>query len=807
LTTTDIFERLTADKDLLLKAYGLTEGDLIKSSSGQVRTTCPFCRHKDQKFYISKENTTFKCFHCNESGNAISFQHKQGKSKEEAFQFLSDLTGVKLSQKALQNYEQRRRQQSVFQAAQALFVEELKTSEDVLQYLKDHRKYSEEEIKFMKLGAYPEDFKERMKEKGFSEDELNAKGLLYDSCKRMNKLTIPLEDRSGFINSFAFRDILEVLQKTPISSAIRERREKYMYSKSEGDHTKSHTLAGLSATRLARAENAVLVEGVLDALFFNAKIREAAQKAGISEREGFKQFEAAALALGGLSISEEQEKALNSLKLKYITIMLDNDRRGKEETESILLKLIQKGFQVFVRTLTNYKDIDELLRKEGLQGVAENTQLLSWPEYLIKTCKEKSFDAYSERKQLDKLRKYLTLDIKAEDRRDLKKGLVKEFDLREEDIQEEIEDELEALTHRKAEEEAQKIIKDLQGASAKSLERSLEEGLRKIRESRGVELPHVMTFSEFKEALRRKPEGLRTGYKSLDKTISIDSGLLTIIAGRPGHGKTTLMLNLAKNIIEEYSDKTVLFFSYEVSTERIYTQLVMNEAGTIIEPENSSDIRTQYKLYEEYLQKEFSFEYEDVDAAAEKIRQFIDQDRLKVFKEAYNAKDLQAVIRSFSRLHDVVVFVDYIQKIKSSERGKSQRYLEVAEASEALRETAVSLNIPIIAGAQVSRPLKGKMTVAPRLAELREAGDIEQDAALVLGILNRTKAEEEEIEVELSGNVKDKRKEELELLLQGLKESDSHEFKVYILKNRYGATDGTSALDFDGEFSKITDKD
>jgi len=794
-TTTDIFERLTADSDLLLAAYGLSGDGVMDAGSGQFRATCPFCGHKDQKFYISKENTTFHCFHCNESGNAISFQYKQGKSKEETFRFLSELTDVPLSQQALEHYEHTRKQQAVYNAAQEVFLEELENAQDVDMYLKKQRGYTDGEISLMKLGAYPADFKEQMLEKGFSEDELKSKGFLDNRLAATNQLTIPLEDRSGFINSFSFRDITGTAK------------EKYLYSRSEHDHAKSHTLAGLSAARLAGAENAIVVEGVLDALFFNAKINEIAQNVGLSEKEGFKQFEAAALGLGGLSISREQEKALKGLNLKYITLMLDNDQRGKEETESVIKQLTQQGFHVFVRTLTRYKDLDELLKEEGLTGLAKYTQLLTWPEYVIRTAKERVTDSYSERKQLDKLRNCLTLDIQAEDRRDLIKGLVNEFDLKEEDIQAEIEVELEALTHRKAEEQAREILNSLKGTSAKTLERSLEDGLKKLREARGVEMPSVMTLSEFKESLRSKPEGLKTGYRSLDATISIDPGLLTVIAGRPGHGKTTLMLNFAKNIIEQYPEKTVLFFSYEVSTERIYTQLIMNEARTEIMPQNSTDYRTQFKLYEEYLTQDFVFNnYEEVDDAVEKIGQFINQDRLKVFKEAYNVKDLAAVIRSFSKLHDVVVFVDYIQKIKSSDRNNAQRYLEVAEVSEILRETAVSLNVPIITGAQVSRPLKGKMTTAPRLSELREAGDIEQDAALVLGILNETKAMQEELEVELSGNIKDKEKEDLGYKLQRLQLNDSHDFNIYILKNRYGATDGTTTLRFNGKYSKISEQ-
>lgn len=78
--------------------------------------------------------------------------------------------------------------------------------------------------------------------------------------------------------------------------------------------------------------------------------------------------------------------------------------------------------------------------------------------------------------------------------------------------------------------------------------------------------------------------------------------------------------------------------------------------------------------------------------------------------------------------------MDYIQKIPTATPA-SQRYLEVKEASSLLLEQAVQLDVPIILGAQLGRGAAGQSR--PRLEDLRESGDLEQDANLVLGIYNQ----------------------------------------------------------------------
>ena len=82
------------------------------------------------------------------------------------------------------------------------------------------------------------------------------------------------------------------------------------------------------------------------------------------------------------------------------------------------------------------------------------------------------------------------------------------------------------------------------------------------------------------------------------------------------------------------------------------------------------------------------------------------------------------------------IFIDYIQKIKY--RGKSStRQIELQKISETILETAKFNSVPIILGAQLGRG-NTKAEVL-RLDNLREAGDIENDAKLVLGIWNGSK--------------------------------------------------------------------
>ena len=130
--------------------------------------------------------------------------------------------------------------------------------------------------------------------------------------------------------------------------------------------------------------------------------------------------------------------------------------------------------------------------------------------------------------------------------------------------------------------------------------------------------------------------------------------------------------------------------------------------------------------------------------------------------------------------------MDYIQNVYPRQSGQaSQRYLVVKEACRLMREAAVSLELPIILGAQLNRASTGRSDKRPLLTDLRESGDIEQEANLVLGLYNAAEAKRQE--EGLSGSVS----------------GGDVDLEVHVLKNRAGISGRYVTLSFDGPSLKI----
>lgn len=90
------------------------------------------------------------------------------------------------------------------------------------------------------------------------------------------------------------------------------------------------------------------------------------------------------------------------------------------------------------------------------------------------------------------------------------------------------------------------------------------------------------TSYDFKKDLHHIHRGFKTGYDALDEYASIPPDSLTIIGGRTGGGKTTFMLNLLVNMIQEYQDHFFIFLSYEETNVRIVGRLINILANTVI---------------------------------------------------------------------------------------------------------------------------------------------------------------------------------------------------------------------------------
>ena len=87
-----------------------------------------------------------------------------------------------------------------------------------------------------------------------------------------------------------------------------------------------------------------------------------------------------------------------------------------------------------------------------------------------------------------------------------------------------------------------------------------------------------------------------------------------------------------------------------------------------------------------------------------------------------------------------LIIIDYLQLLIPESSYRGNRYAEVGEISHGLKALAMDFNIPIIALSQLNRvsASQGKEDKAPTMSEMRESGDIEQDASIILLLWNKT---------------------------------------------------------------------
>ena len=315
-------------------------------------------------------------------------------------------------------------------------------------------------------------------------------------------------------------------------------------------------------------------------------------------------------------------------------------------------------------------------------------------------------------------------------------------------------------------------------------ENDIQGTLEALQKRRGAEIPEPYLLTDYLRDLKETPPSLKTGFEELDDLVRIPQGAVTVIAGRPRHGKTTMMINLLLRMSKLYPDRRFYFYSYELPKNKIATMIIMALAKIVFDGKGTPN----FDLYENYLKAPAGIK--GIDQAVHQYDDLTSSGRLYIIDRPLNESDLkQIIIKTSDRKNTGAVFIDYLQKIPLS-NVSAQRYVEVKQASEALRQAAVSCNIPIITGAQLGRtaipPNASKELRRPRLENLRESGDIEQDASLVLAVFN------EDAERQDSGS-------------PSTKADKTGRIELHVLKNRLGKTSGSCSFLFKGETFSIED--
>ena len=210
--------------------------------------------------------------------------------------------------------------------------------------------------------------------------------------------------------------------------------------------------------------------------------------------------------------------------------------------------------------------------------------------------------------------------------------------------------------------------------------------------------------------------GISTGFIDLDKkTSGLQDSDLIIIASRPGMGKTSYAMQIARNaaMIEKIP---VAFFSLEMSKEQIAQRLMCSEARIDLQRLRSGNLRDD--------------EWPKLGRAIENLSQC----NIYIDDAAFlTVMDLRSRARMLVSTHGIkLLIVDYLQLMQSGINFKENRVLEITEISRNLKGIAKELKIPVIAISQLSREVEKREKKRPVLADLRESGAIEQDADMVL---------------------------------------------------------------------------
>ena len=213
--------------------------------------------------------------------------------------------------------------------------------------------------------------------------------------------------------------------------------------------------------------------------------------------------------------------------------------------------------------------------------------------------------------------------------------------------------------------------------------------------------------------------GLSTGLHDLDKKINgLNKSDLLLIAARPGMGKTSLALNIALDVAKK-SEKTVAFFSLEMSREQLAMRLLSNESFV-----------DNQKLLTGRLTEE---EWTKIGIASSALSQ---TDIRVDDNPSISVAEMNAKCRRLSNLG--LVLIDYLQLMTSAGNGQTSnnanRVQVVSDISRALKIMAKELNVPVICLSQLSRANESRTDKRPMLSDLRESGAIEQDADEVLFI-------------------------------------------------------------------------
>lgn len=263
------------------------------------------------------------------------------------------------------------------------------------------------------------------------------------------------------------------------------------------------------------------------------------------------------------------------------------------------------------------------------------------------------------------------------------------------------------------------------------------------------------TIPEVIDSLSEKPTYMHSPWEALDRLIGgFSRGQLVIVGGRPSDGKSVVLVQIATRLAHE---GLVAFSSLEMSEEEITTRLIAQYG-----PVHMRSLRDRTLKADDWVR---------IAEARQRIQ------GAPLFVDATGAATLaqiRAHARAVARRGELsCIAVDYLQLVATEGSTQRSRQQELGTVSRGLKQLAKDMNVVVVAAAQLKRG-NPRVKSLPTMEDLRESGDLEQDADLVI-------------------------------LLHRDREKKAYELQMIVAKYRQGAT-GRFTLHFQGEFARARDK-
>lgn len=210
--------------------------------------------------------------------------------------------------------------------------------------------------------------------------------------------------------------------------------------------------------------------------------------------------------------------------------------------------------------------------------------------------------------------------------------------------------------------------------------------------------------------------GLPTGFVDLDKILNgLQKSDLIVVAGRPGMGKTSFGLALARHAALRHN-AVVAIFTMEMSASQLVQRLISSETG--IDSQRLRLGRIQDSEWEIFVRASGTL-------AESKI--FVDD------TPSPTPMEIRTKARRLAAEHPIdLIIIDYLQLMQAGGVRAENRVQEISYISRALKGLARELDVPVVALSQLSRAVESRQDKHPILSDLRESGSIEQDADVVI---------------------------------------------------------------------------